>query len=408
MGYNYLGFGDPFGPCTEQVTASILKDGVSACSARADVGTTRSHLELEDMVAEFIGKEAALVFGMGFGTNSWSLPALLSRGTLVLSDALNHASIVAGCRASEAKIQVFKHNDPDSLEAALRKAIAYGQPRTHRPWKKIVIIVEGIYSMEGEVCRLPEIVALKKKYKAYLYVDEAHSIGALGHSGRGVCDQTNVNPADVDILMGTFTKSFGSVGGYICGDQTLIDYLRTKAIGATYCTSMSPPCAEQVISSMGIIMGRGGTGEGKRRIMQLKDNANYFRERLLEMGFVVFGDEDSPVIPLMLYHPCKIPAFSRECLKEGLAVVVVGYPATPLILSRARFCLSAAHTREDMDFALKGISAVGDRMALKYLAPRTIPAFVSDSKWASMLFVATAAATYVFSDLITGLLPAMG
>jgi serine palmitoyltransferase len=176
------------------------------------------HAQLEKKVAQFVGKEDAIIFDMGYATNSTSIPSLIGKGGLIISDSLNHASIVMGCRSTGAKIKVFRHNDPEDLERVLRQSIAEGQPRTHRDWKKILVVVEGIYSMEGEILRLPEIVAVKKKYKAYLYVDEAHSIGALGKTARGVCDYWGVDPADVDILMGTFTKSFGSVGGYIASD----------------------------------------------------------------------------------------------------------------------------------------------------------------------------------------------
>ncbi len=171
------------------------------------------------MVAKFLGKEACLTYGMGFATNSATIPAMLDNRCLVLSDALNHASIVAGVRNSGAHVKVFQHNNAAHLELLLRKAIADGQPRTHRPWKKILIIIEGIYSMEGEVAALKEIVEVKKKYKAYLYLDEAHSIGALGKGGRGLCEHAGVDFKDVDVLMGTFTKSFGSCGGYIAGDK---------------------------------------------------------------------------------------------------------------------------------------------------------------------------------------------
>ncbi len=188
------------------------------------------HEELEREVAAFVGKPSSLVFGMGFATNSLTLPVLMrGKETLIVSDALNHASIVAGVRAAGARVKVFRHNEPEHLERVLRAAIAEGQPRTHRPWAKILIVVEGIYSMEGEICRLAEIVAIKKKYRAYLYLDEAHSIGALGRGGRGVCEHTGVDPADVDIMMGTFTKAFGSCGGYIAGDANLIQFIRTQS-----------------------------------------------------------------------------------------------------------------------------------------------------------------------------------
>jgi len=183
--YNYLGFAENNGPVTEDVKQAIRVGGVACASPRMEAGDMEVTRELEKEISSFVGKEDALVIGMGFATNSTTIPAICGgKGTLIISDSLNHNSIVNGSRDSNAKVLVFKHNDSKDLEKLLRHAIAEGQPRTRRPWNKIVIIVEGIYSMEGEVCRLPEIVAIKKKYKAYLYVDEAHSIGALGKTGR--------------------------------------------------------------------------------------------------------------------------------------------------------------------------------------------------------------------------------
>jgi serine palmitoyltransferase len=321
------------------------------------------------MVARYIGKEAALVFGMGFGTNSSGIPALITKGTLLISDANNHTSIVVGARTSGAVIKVFSHNNAQHLEAVLRKAIIEGQPKTHREWKKIIILVEGIYSMEGEMCCLPEIVALKKKYKCYLYVDEAHSVGALGATGRGISEYKAVDPRDIDIMMGTFTKSFGAVGGYIASSHEVINYLRTACMGIMYSQGITPPAAQQVISCMKIIMGEDGTDLGKRKLYALRTNANYFRKRMKEMGCHVLGDEDSPIVPVMIYNASKNPCFSRECFLRGVAVVVVGFPATPLLLSRTRFCISAAHTREDLDQALDTISDIAAEVGIKYNKP---------------------------------------
>ncbi|XP_049895967.1 serine palmitoyltransferase 2-like, partial [Epinephelus moara] len=219
------------------------------------------HEELEQLVANFLGVESSMTFGMGFATNSMNIPALVGKGCLILSDELNHTSLILGARLSGATIRVFKHNNMHSLEKMLREAVCSGQPRTHRPWKKILIMVEGIYSMEGSVVRLPEIIALKNKYKAYLYLDEAHSIGAVGPSGRGVTELFNVNPTDVDVMMGTFTKSFGAAGGYIAGKKELVDYLRSHSHSAVYASAMSPPVTEQIIRAMKCIMGKDGSTE---------------------------------------------------------------------------------------------------------------------------------------------------
>ncbi|XP_065919424.1 serine palmitoyltransferase 2-like isoform X2 [Dysidea avara] len=364
--YNYLGFAESGGPCVEDVVQRIKDDGVSSSSSRKDLGTTVLLKELEALTARFVGKDDAMVFGMGFATNSGNIPSLMGKGCLILSDECNHTSLVLGARLSGSIIRKFKHNDMDYLEKELRKAIIGGQPRTHRPWKRIFILVEGIYSMEGTILKLPEVVELKKKYKAYLYVDEAHSIGALGPTGRGVCDYYGVDPSEVDILMGTFTKSFGSAGGYVAASHEIINFLRHTSYGATYATSMPPPVTQMVFSAMKIVMGEDGTNEGKRRINALAENCGYVRLKLKEKGFVLYGNDHSPVIPLLLYHPGRVTTFSRECLRRKLGVVVVGYPATPIVEGRARICISAAHTREMLDKALKEIDSVGDILRVKY------------------------------------------
>ncbi|XP_064871712.1 serine palmitoyltransferase 2-like [Oncorhynchus nerka] len=312
-------------------------------------GNLAIHEELEQLVATFLGVESSLIFGMGFATNSMNIPALVGKGCLILSDELNHTSLILGARLSGATIWVFKHNNMQSLERLLREAVCSGQPRTHRPWRKVLIMVEGIYSMEGSVVRLPDIVALKKKYKAYLYLDEAHSIGAVGPTGRGVTELFGLDPSDIDVMMGTFTKSFGAAGGYIAGKRELVDYLRSHSHSAVYASAMSPPVTEQILRAMKCIMGLDGTTVGQARVHQLAENTRYFRSRLQEMGFIIYGNDDSPVVPILLYMPGKVVAFSRAMLKRKIGVVVVGFPATPITEARARFCLSAAHTKAMLD-----------------------------------------------------------
>ncbi|GLI70955.1 hypothetical protein VaNZ11_016054 [Volvox africanus] len=364
--YNYLGFAafDPY--CTPRAVLAIENLGISSCSPRVHAGTTSVHVELEELVARFLGVDDAITYGMGFATNSSTIPALVGKGCLVISDALNHSSIVAGIRASGAKVKVFRHNDADHLEKLLRLAIAEGQPRSHRPWKKILVIVEGVYSMEGETCRLKEVVEVAKKYKAYTYLDEAHSIGALGPTGRGCCEHWGVDPRDVDIMMGTFTKSFGSCGGYIAGKREVVEHLRRHSPAHLYACSMAPGCVEQVTSALHVMMGMDGTDRGKQKIDQLHDNANYVRSRLLAMGLDVLGSWDSPVMPIMTYNAAKMVAFSRLTLARKLAMVIVGFPATPVLLTRTRICISASHTREDLDWAIEQMEEVVDLCMLRY------------------------------------------
>lgn len=364
--YNYLGFAEAEGPCAEDSQKAIEKYGLALCSPRRELGTMPMHVELEALTAKFVGTEDAIVFGMGFATNALNLPSLLSPGCLVLSDEKNHASIILGLRLSGATVKVFKHNNIASLEKVLRDAVVYGQPKTGKPWRKIMIIMEGVFSMEGSVARLPEIIALKKKYKAYLYLDEAHSIGAMGPNGRGVVDYYGIDPRDVDILMGTFTKSFGSAGGYIAGSKKLINFLRANSHAHCYASTMSPPVAQQILTSMKIIMGLDGTNEGRRRIDQLARNTRYFRKRLAQIGVITYGHEDSPVVPLLVYLFSKIGAVVRTLTTRHIAVVGVGFPATPIMEGRIRFCLSAAHTKEQLDNALAVIDEISDTLGLKY------------------------------------------
>nr|XP_033795532.1 serine palmitoyltransferase 3-like [Geotrypetes seraphini] len=364
--YNYLGFAENSPSSLETVIEMLKTYGVGVCSTRQEMGNFDKHKELEGLMAEFLQVEAAMVFGMGFATNSMNIPALVGKGCLILSDELNHASLVLGSRLSGATIRVFKHNNIQSLERLLRDAVVYGQPRSHRAWKKILILVEGIYSMEGSIVRLPEIVALKKKYKAYLYLDEAHSIGAVGPTGRGVVEYFGINPTDIDVLMGTLTKSFGACGGYIAGKKELVDYLRTHSHSAVYGTSMSPPVAQQIIRVMKCLMGQDGTTTGAQRVRQLLENTKYFRQRLHEMGFIIYGHEDSPVVPLLMYMISKIACFARQMLEKKIGVVVVGFPATPMAETRARFCISAVHTREMLDEVLNAVAELGDSIQLKH------------------------------------------
>ena len=350
-----------------------------------------------------------MVFGMGFATNSHTIPALFGPGDLILSDALNHTSIVEGARSSKAKVVPFAHNDPEDLERTLHKMLNQGnvakakkgakvdvfgdkknpteedKAPDYKPWNKVVIIIEGIYSMEGEMCRLREMIEIKKKYDTYLYLDEAHSIGAIGRSGRGVCEYFDVDPSDVDIMMGTFTKSFGSFGGYIASNKGVIDHLRRTCASPLYSNGMAPPCAEQAGRALELIMGEDGSDRGIVKIKQLRQNSITFRTKLREMGCYVLGQEDSPVIPMMLHHPEKISAFSRLALERKAAVVVVGFPAVPLLQARVRFCIAASHTDEDIAYGLDVASEVSDLVGVKFnkdqkILPKYEPFYHADDE----------------------------
>nr|UWK20363.1 sphinganine palmytoil transferase subunit 2 [Trichoderma rodmanii] len=363
--YNYLGFAQSEGPCADAVDECVKKYGVTFGSPRSETGTSDLAVEVEREIAAFVGKPDAMVFSMGYVTNASTFPALVSKGCLIISDELNHASIRIGARLSGAVIQSFKHNDMDALERVLREAISQGQPRTHRPWKKILVVVEGLYSMEGSMVDLPGILALKKKYKFYLFVDEAHSIGALGPRGRGVCDYFGVDTSEVDILMGTLTKSFGANGGYVAAEKHIVDKLRATNASTIFGEAPAPCVLMQILTSLKLITGEICPGQGEERLQRIAFNSRYLRLGLKRLGVIVAGHDDSPIIPVLLYNPGKMPAFSREMLKRKISVVVVGYPATPLISSRARFCISAAHNKDDLDRMLIACNEVADLLQLK-------------------------------------------
>lgn len=380
--YNYLGFAQSRGPCADEAESIVREMGVTTAGARNDVGTSALHVQAERLVADFVGTQDAMIVSMGFATNSTNLPALVSKGCLVISDELNHSSIRFGARLSGAMVRQYKHNDMVDLENLLREVISQGQPRTHRPWKKILIIVEGLYSMEGTLVDLPRLLELKDIYKFYLYVDEAHSIGALGPRGRGVCDYFGIDPRRVDILMGTFTKSFGAAGGYIAGSHDLISALRLSSHAQNYAESMSPVVLAQICTSMGSIVGPDAVKivpalaklpphvmdgrDGQDRLRRLAFNCRYLSGGLRKLGFIVYGHQDSPIVPMLIFAPAKMGLFSRLMLERyKIVVVVVAYPATPLVSSRVRFCLSAAHTKADLDRILRATDEIGGVLGLK-------------------------------------------
>ncbi|ENN71537.1 serine palmitoyltransferase 2 [Dendroctonus ponderosae] len=368
--YNYLGFAEASGPCAEAAIAALYRYGISSGGSRTRYGTVKIHQELEQLLAEYLGVEDAITCGMGYATNALNMPSIIDAQCLVISDEKNHASLIWGIKVNGATVSVFKHNDMAHLETLLREAICFGQPNqadgVFKPWEKIVIVVEGVYSMEGTIVKLPEVIALKKKYKAYLYLDEAHSIGAMGKHGRGVVDYFECDPKDIDILMGTFTKSFGSAGGYIAGASELVTYLRANSLASSHAWAMSPPLAAQIIAVLRILMEKDGTNEGQRRIEALARNTRYFRMRLNQIGVIIHGNEDSPVVPILVYLYSKIAGVVRSLIKKKIATVGVGYPATPLYEGRIRICLSAGHTKEQLDYALEVIEEVADEIGLRY------------------------------------------
>ncbi|KAI6242076.1 Aminotransferase domain containing protein [Aphelenchoides fujianensis] len=373
--YNYLGFSHKEGPCAEAAACAIDQQGLGTCATGDEAGKRLScssnrmcgaQRELELQIARYLRTEDAICFPMGFGVNTQVIPALADENTLALSDALNHSSIVLGLRLAKATIKVFPHNDMDKLETMLRNALVARARSGRPPFRKVLVIAEGIFSMEGTIVNLPRLVEIKRRYGCFLYLDEAHSIGSLGPTGRGVTEYWGIDAREVDVLMGTITKSFAGAGGYIAGTRALVQHLRSRTPGPIYSPTMSPPVIAQVITSLKISM----TEVGRERSALLLRNTRYFRRRLKAMGFIVYGSADSAVIPVLSFGMPRTVLFGREALKRGVAVVSVGAPATPLNKARARFCVSASHTREQLDEALRVADACGELAGIKFLDAR--------------------------------------
>lgn len=359
--YNYLDMNQNEGDRADRVEEEIHTRGLTTCSSRCEMGTQDSHRLLESLIAQFLHVEDVFTVGMGFATNATVIPCLANGDSLILSDEKNHSSLVLGCRLSGATIRVYKHNDMDDLEDNIRDAILNGNRKTHRPFKKILIIAEGIYSMEGTIVELRDIIRLKKKYRCYLFIDEAHSIGALGRTGRGVCDLQGCDPHDIDILMGTFTKSFSANGGYVAGKKEVIDYIKSQAASSIYAAAMPPAVARQVIAALNILM---NTEEGAAKFVRLSENVHYFRTRLMKLGFPVIGHEASPVVPVMITNP-SIGLYTVRALREKkVGCIYVGFPGTELMGGRLRFCLSAGHTRQMLDYVIDALIAVDKKVTL--------------------------------------------
>ena len=383
--YNYLAYGGTYkdnllfnkGKKEEldiTLEMSEYSKTISECTNRKNLKKESiTLLELtEKKFSEFIGTESAIFLPMGWATNVTVIPLFADKNTLIMSDQLNHASIAMGCKLTGSKIISFKNNDPNDLEFKLLEEIEKCN-KINKSYNKILIIVEGIYSMEGGILVLTQFIRIKNTYKAYLYVDEAHSIGAIGERGKGICEYSNVNPNNIDILMGTFTKSFSSIGGYIAGSNKLISYIKHNSISVISDVSLAENCVKQISNVLDDLVSIDQSTIGINscnddvinkyispfnRIKNLSTNTKSMREKLIKYGLPLIGDDNSPVIPIMTGDMINMKRVSDECIKYGIAIVVAAYPATDIKSSRIRLCMSSAHTEEQIIYVaqiLKGI-----------------------------------------------------
>ncbi|MBR3015413.1 MAG: aminotransferase class I/II-fold pyridoxal phosphate-dependent enzyme [Bacteroidaceae bacterium] len=315
------------------------KYGTGCAGSRFLNGTLDLHVQLEKELAEFVGKEDALCFSTGFTVNEGVIPAMLGRSDYVICDDRDHASIVDGRRLSFATQLKYKHNDMESLEKELQKCA---------PDSIKLIVVDGVFSMEGDLANLPEIVRLKKKYNASIYVDEAHGLGVFGKQGRGVCDHFGVTD-DVDLIMGTFSKSLASLGGFIAADKKIINFLRHHSRSYIFQASMTPAATAATLEALHIIK------NSPERLKQLWDLTNYALDQFRAAGFEI-GATESPIIPLYVRDEEKTFVVTKMAFDEGIFINPVIPPACAPQDTLVRFALMATHTKEQIDIAVARLS----------------------------------------------------
>lgn len=337
---SYLGLAnDP--RMKESAVAAVRKYGTSCSGSRFLNGTLDIHIELEEKLAKLVGKEAAVCFSTGFQVNLGVVSALCGRNDYLLLDRLDHASIIEGSRLSFGKVIKYEHNDMASLEGKLKMC---------NPDSMKIIVTDGIFSMEGDIAPLPEIVALAEKYDANVMLDDAHSLGVLGKQGRGTANHFGLTDK-VDLIMGTFSKSFGSLGGFIASSNEIINFLKHTARSLMFSASMPPANVAAVNCAIDIMLNE------PERIQHLWNVSEYARKQFKERGFDT-GNSCTPIIPLFVRDTEKAFIVCNMLLYDGVFVTPVVAPAVPENDSMIRFALMATHTFEQVDIAVEKITKI--------------------------------------------------
>lgn len=320
----------------EAAVEATRKYGTGCAGSRFLNGTLDLHLALEKELAEFVGKEEAIIYSTGFQVNLGVVSCVTGRNDYILCDELDHASIVEGRRLSFSTAAKFKHNDMEDLERELQKC---------NPDSVKLIVVDGVFSMEGDMANLPEIVRLKKKYNASIMVDEAHGLGVLGCQGRGTCDHFGVTD-DVDLIMGTFSKSLAAIGGFIASDASVINYLRHNSRSYIFSASNTPAATAAARAALHIMKTE------PERIQHLWDVTNYALTSFRQLGFEI-GNTSTPIIPLYVRDMDKTFQVTTMLFEEGVFVNPVVPPACSPNDTLIRFSLMATHTKEQVDIAIE-------------------------------------------------------
>lgn len=325
----------------EAAIAAVRKYGTGCAGSRFLNGTLDIHIQLENELAEFVGKDEALVYSTGFQVNLGVLSCITGRRDTILCDELDHASIVDGRRLSFSTLRKFRHNDMEHLERELQRC----DPDTIK-----LIVVDGVFSMEGDIANLPEIVRLKDKYNASIFVDEAHGLGVLGNMGRGTCDHFGVTK-DVDLIMGTFSKSLATIGGFVAGDKEVINYIRHNARSYIFSASNTPAATAAAIEALHIIK------EEPERLENLWKVTNFALQNFRDLGFEI-GATATPIIPIYIRDTDKTFLVTKMLWDEGIFVNPVVPPACSPQDTLIRFSLMATHTQEQVERALEGMVRV--------------------------------------------------
>ncbi|MGB4274654.1 MAG: glycine C-acetyltransferase [Bacillota bacterium] len=331
---NYLGFANN-AELREASKKAVDEYGVGPGAVRTIAGTQTVHLELERKLASFKHAEACIVLQGGFVANLAVIPTITGDGDIIFSDELNHASIIDGCRLSKARVVRYAHNDV----ADLRKKIEENKDSARR----MLVVTDGVFSMDGDIAPLPDIVDVADEYGAIVMVDDAHGEGVLGDSGRGIVNHFKLE-GRVDIEVGTLSKAFGVMGGYVTGSQTLIDYLKQRGRPFLFGTGITAADTAAAIASVDVLT------RSDELVRRLWDNAKYFQNKLKDAGFDIGGTE-TPITPVMLGEEKIASAFSRKLFDENIFAQAISYPTVPKGKARIRCMLSAAHEKEDLDFA---------------------------------------------------------
>lgn len=344
---NYLGLAN-HPRMREAARQAVEKYGVGPAAVRTIAGTLDLHLTLEEKLARFKGVEAAISFQSGFNANLATIPALVGEGDAIFSDELNHASIIDGCRLSRARIVRYAHNDSSDLEAKIRENLG--------TFRRGLIVTDGVFSMDGDIAPLPEIVEIAERYHLMLMVDDAHGEGVLGRGGRGIVDHFGLH-GRVDIEVGTLSKAFGVVGGYVAGRREIVEWLRQRGRPFLFSSAMTAADTAACIAAVEILE------ESTELVDRLWENTRYFKEEMRRLGFDL-GQSVTPITPVMLGDAHLAQTFSRRLFEEGVFAQAIGYPTVPRGKARIRVMISAAHSREDLDRGLEAFAKVGRELGV--------------------------------------------